>query len=59
MSITAGWPCVSVPVLSKTTVSHCARRSICAPLLMMMPARAEWVIEASTEVGAATRMPVP
>jgi hypothetical protein len=30
-----------------------------APLLMMMPARAACVIEASTEVGAATRMPVP
>ena len=29
------------------------------PLLMMMPARAAWVIDDSTEVGAATRMPVP
>ena len=32
---------------------------MCAPLLMMMPARAACVIEASTAVGAATRMPVP
>ena len=39
-SATAGWPCVSVPVLSKTMVSTSARRSIWRPLLMMMPRRA-------------------
>ena len=58
-SMTAGMPWVSVPVLSNTTVSMSASRSIWPPLLMMMPARAACVIEDSTEVGAATRMPVP
>ena len=45
-SITSGEPWVSVPVLSKITVSTWASRSIWAPLLMMMPARAACVIDA-------------
>jgi hypothetical protein len=40
-------------------VSTLAKVSIWPPLLMMMPERAAWVIEDSTLVGAATRMPVP
>ena len=57
--MTAGVPWVSVPVLSNTMVSMPASFSMWPPLLMIMPVRAASVIEDSTEVGAATRMPVP
>ena len=56
---TAGVPCVKVPVLSNTMVSTSAKRSMCRPLLMMMPLRAALVMNDRTAVGAATRMPVP
>ena len=40
MAVTAGWPAVSVPVLSSSTVVHRARRSSTPPFFTTMPRRA-------------------
>ena len=40
MAVTAGWPAVSVPVLSSSTVVHRARRSSTPPFFTTIPRRA-------------------
>ena len=40
MPVTAGWPAVSVPVLSTRSVVHSARRSSTPPFFTTMPQRA-------------------
>ena len=51
ISVTTGFPAVSVPVLSKATMSICAVRSRCEPPLIKIPRRAAPPIAESTVAG--------
>ena len=59
MQPTSGRSRVSVPVLSKSTVSTSFMRSSARPSLMRMPLLAHSASELSIASGAAMRMPVP
>ncbi|SPB30387.1 hypothetical protein MAJHIDBO_00687 [Propionibacterium freudenreichii subsp. shermanii] len=56
-SVTVGTPRVSVPVLSKTTVSTTLSASRCAPSLTKAPTRAMRAMAARTASGVPAAMP--